>query len=104
MSLPLHLGQVLEEEYVALYGERPDVPTWLLVPEHIVRPERLAATLRGEDALARHLRGHGLAAVLEREGDALRAGLVEGLNTALTSGVLYDKARFAHVTLSADLH
>src|SRR5437870_3931409 len=50
------------------------------------------------------MRGHGLAAALEREGDALRAGLVEGLHAALTSGVLYDKARFAHVTLSADLH
>jgi patatin-like phospholipase len=103
MSLPLHLCQVLEEEYVALYGELPETPVWLLAPEHITRPEQLAAKLRGEDALARHLRGHGLAAVLDLEGDGLRAGLVAGLNAALTSGALYDRGRFAHVTLSADL-
>ena len=104
MSLPLHLCQVLEEEYVALYGEPPDIPTWLLAPEHVSSPERLAAKLRGDDELARYLRSRGFATQLDRDGDALRAGLVEGLNAALTSGALYDKARFAHVTLSADLH
>jgi len=105
MPLPLHLCQVLEEEYVALHGELPEPPTWLLAPEHVRSPERLAAKLQGKDLLARYLRTRGLdATVLAREGEALRAGLVQGLNAALTSGALYDTARFAHVKLPADLH
>jgi hypothetical protein len=103
MSLPLHLCQVLEEEYVALHGELPGPLTWQLTPEQVTRPEALAARLRAADALARHLRAHDLAAVLEQEGDALRAGLADALNAVLASGPLYDAERFAHVALGDDL-
>lgn len=105
MSLPLHLCQVLEDEYVALYGEPPETATsWRVEPDHVENPERLAAKLCADDPLATYLRSHGLAAALPaREGEAWRAGLAEGLNAVIASGALYDTARFAHVALPVDL-
>jgi len=47
MSAPLHISQVLEEEYAAFHGTPPsEEATWLLRPGHIVDPAKLFASLQ----------------------------------------------------------
>jgi len=90
MSAPLHLSQVLEEEYAALHGPLPpEERTWLLWPEHITDAAALLARLRDpaypvSAALQRQLPG-GLPA----RADA--AALAATLNRLLqATQVLYD--------------
>jgi hypothetical protein len=94
MGLPLHVSQVLEDEYEELHGPLPHGQrSWLLRPAHLVAAPALVAALRDRtDGVSSALRGRLSAAVLDRA--VTVEALIDALNALLTEPrPLYDLAR-----------
>jgi len=112
-KIPLHLCQVLEEEYATLHGPLPVVPSWEITTGQVRDPDGLLARLAApDDPLAERLRGfcsldfgRELArwrAADEPPDDRLAAMLVVELNGLLRCR-LYDPDAFAEVELPREL-
>jgi hypothetical protein len=91
MSAPLHLSEVLEEEYVALSGRAvpPEERSWLLRPAQVRDPAALLARLRDPSDRVSQAIWARIQASRGEPGDA--AALVAALNVLLQEPrVLYD--------------
>jgi hypothetical protein len=112
MDMPLHLSQVLEEEFKMLYGDSPGGANWSFEENHFSNPKELALKLcRSGDELSNYLRekiSPQLKEALAGPPDpaplppALVTSLRDSLNQALADKNLYDMARFSRVSLSAE--
>jgi len=96
------LCQVLEEEYVNLYGPLPYAPLWWFAAEHLIRDDDSVGdfqllrtiTLRN-DPLSEFLRG-------ALRGLESQAPLPDKLNEILRGPCFYEKQRFSHVRLKEE--
>ena len=96
------LCQVLEEEYVNLYGPLPYAPLWWFAADHLIRDDDSVGdfqllrtiTLRN-DPLSEFLRG-------ALRGLESQATLPDKINEILRGPCFYEKQRFSHVRLKEE--